>query len=44
MSDIDKSKMYTWFATNRDSIINTIQEVFNQKKVEIETTPLDDQN
>ena len=44
MSDIDKSKLYIWFETNRDSIINTIQEVFNQKKVEIETTPLDDQN
>ena len=44
MSDIDKSKLYSWFETNRDSIINTIQEVFNQKKVEIETTPLDDQN
>ena len=44
MSDIDKSKLYIWFETNRDSIINTIQEVFKQKKVEIETTPLDDQN
>ncbi len=44
MSDINKSKLDSWLEVNRDSLINNIKETFNQKKVEIESTPSDDQN
>ena len=43
MSDIDKSKLDTWFAENRDTLINNIKENFNHEKVTIESTTSDDQ-
>ena len=44
MSNIDKNKFDTWFEGNRGSLINNIKEIFNQEKVEFESTTSDDQN
>jgi len=44
MSNIDKNKLDAWFQGNRDSLINNIKEIFNQEKVEFESTTSDDQN
>ena len=44
MSNIDKNKLDTWIEENRDSLINNIKEIFNQEKVEFESTISDDQN
>jgi len=44
MSNIDKNKFDTWFEGNRGSLINNIKEIFNQEKVEFESTTSDNQN
>ena len=44
MSNIDKNKFDTWFEGNRDTLINNIKDIFNQEKVEFESTTSDDQN
>ena len=44
MSNIDKNKFDKWFEGNHDSLINNIKDIFNQEKVEFESTTSDDQN
>jgi len=44
MSNIDKNKFDKWFEGNRDTLINNIKDIFNQEKVEFESTTSDDQN
>jgi len=44
MSDLDKNKLNAWFDTYQDTLINYIKEIFNQKKVEIDSSISEDQN
>lgn len=44
MSDIDKNKLNAWLDTYQDTIINHVKEIFNQKKVEIDSSMSEDQN
>ena len=44
MSNIDKNKFDKWIEGNHDSLINNIKDIFNQEKVEFESTTSDDQN
>ena len=44
MSDLDKNKLNAWFDTYQGTIINHIKEIFNQKKVGIDSSISEDQN